>query len=46
MTKMSLFELALGKEARKLMDLTIPVGQRNHSKDVVEMVKGWEELYA
>jgi hypothetical protein len=45
-TKMSLFELALGKEARKPMDLVIPMGQRDHSKDVVEMVKGREEFYA
>jgi hypothetical protein len=41
--KMSLFELALGREAKKSMDLTIPMGRRNHSKEVVEMVKGREK---
>jgi hypothetical protein len=40
---MSLFELSLGKEARKPMDLAIPMGQRSHSKEVVEMVKEHEE---
>jgi hypothetical protein len=40
MTKMPLFKLALGKEAKRSMDLTIPMGQRDHSKEVVEMVKG------
>jgi hypothetical protein len=44
-TKMSSFELALGKEAQKSMDLTIPVGHRDHSKKVVEMVKGHEDKY-
>jgi hypothetical protein len=44
--KMSMFELALGKEAKKPMDLAIPMGKRDHSKKVVEMVKGLEELYA
>lgn len=29
-----------------LMDLAIPMRQTNHSKEVVEMVKGREELYA
>ncbi len=43
--KMSSFELALGKEAKKSMDLTIPMGQKDHSKEVVEMVKGHEEKY-
>jgi hypothetical protein len=38
-TKMSLFELALGKEARKPMDLAIPMGREGHSKEVGEMVK-------
>lgn len=28
------------------MELTIPMGQKDHSKKVVEMVKGCEELYA
>jgi 6-phosphogluconolactonase/glucosamine-6-phosphate isomerase/deaminase len=37
------FELALGKEARKLMDLIIPMGSICHSKEVVEMVKGCEK---
>jgi hypothetical protein len=44
--KMFLFELVLGKEGKKPMDLTIPMGQKNHSKEVVKMVKGREELYA
>jgi hypothetical protein len=26
------------------MDLTIPMGQRDHSKEVVEMVKGHEKI--
>jgi hypothetical protein len=30
----------LGKEARKLMDLAIPMGCKDHSKEVVKMVKG------
>jgi hypothetical protein len=42
-TKMSSFELTLGKEARKPMDLTIPMGHRYHSKEVVKMVKGREK---
>jgi hypothetical protein len=42
---MSLFELAFGKEAKKPMDLTIPMGRKDHSKEVVEMVKGHEKLY-
>jgi hypothetical protein len=41
--KMSLFKLGLGKEARRLMDLAIPMGQRDHSKEVVEMVKGHQK---
>ncbi len=28
------------------MDITIPMGQRDHSKKVVEMVKRCEEKYA
>ncbi len=44
-TKMSLFELTLGKETRKPMDLAIPMGRKDHSKEVVEMVKGHEKLY-
>ncbi len=43
---MSLFELRLGKKVRKPMDLVIAMGQRDHSKEVMEMVKGREELYA
>jgi hypothetical protein len=39
------FELTLGKETRKPMDLTIPMGCRYHSKEVVKMVKGREEKY-
>ncbi len=45
-TKMSSFELTLGKEAKKPMDLTIHVGCKDHSKEVVEMIKGHEEKYA
>jgi hypothetical protein len=45
MTKMSLFELVLGKEARKLIN-SIPMGCRDHSKEVVEMVKGHGGKYA
>ncbi len=43
---MSLFELALGKQAKKQMDLTIHVGCKDHSKEVVKMVNGHEEKYA
>jgi len=43
---MSMFEPTLGKEAKKPMDLAIPMGKRDHSKEVVEMVKRLEELYA
>jgi hypothetical protein len=42
---MSPFELMLGKKTRKPMDLTIPMGWKNHSKKVVKMVKGRENLY-
>jgi hypothetical protein len=42
-TKMSLFELTLGKDAKKPMDLTIPMGWKNPSKEAMEMVKGHEE---
>ncbi len=42
-TKKSLFELVLGKEVKKSMDLIIPLGRRDHSKEVVEMVKEHEE---
>jgi hypothetical protein len=45
-SKMSLFELALRKEAKKFMDLAIPIRQRDHSKEVVEMVQGRGKLYA
>jgi hypothetical protein len=45
MTKMFLLELALGKETRKLMNLAIPMRCKNHSKKVVEMVKGHGEKY-
>jgi hypothetical protein len=37
---MSLFELALGNKTKKPMDLSMPMGQKDHSKEVVEMVKG------
>jgi hypothetical protein len=46
MTKMSSYELAWGKEAKKPMDLTIPIRHKDHSKEVVEMVKGHEKKYA
>ncbi len=46
MTKMCSFELALGKEDKKPIGLTIPMGQRDHSKEAVEMVKGCEKKYA
>jgi hypothetical protein len=36
----TIFELALGKKVRKPMDLAIPMGQRDHSKEAVEMVRG------
>jgi hypothetical protein len=39
-TKIFLFELTLGKEVRKLMDLAIRMEQKDHSKKNVEMVKG------
>jgi hypothetical protein len=45
-TKISLFELTLGKEVKKLMDLSIPMGQRDHSKEVMEVVKGRKMKYA
>jgi hypothetical protein len=35
----------LGKEAKKPMDLTIPMGWKDHSKEAVEMVKGHEKKY-
>jgi hypothetical protein len=43
--KMFSFELALGKEAMKLMDLAIPMRRRDHFKKTMEMVKGHEEKY-
>jgi hypothetical protein len=39
---MSPSELTLGKEARKLMDLTIPMGCNKHSNEAVKMIKGLE----
>jgi uncharacterized protein YecT (DUF1311 family) len=44
--KMFSSELTLGKEAKKLMDLAIPMGCRNHSNEAMKMVKGLEEKYA
>jgi hypothetical protein len=41
--KMFLFELALGKEARKLMDFAIPMGQKDNIKEAMEMVKRREK---
>jgi hypothetical protein len=38
--KISSFELTLGEEARKPMDLAIPMGWKDHSKEVVEIIKG------
>ncbi len=43
--KMSSFEFMLKNEARKLMDLAIPLWHKDHFKEVVEMVKGREEKY-
>jgi hypothetical protein len=43
--KMFLFELMLGKETEKLMDWTIPMGHRSHSKEAMEVVKGCKEKY-
>jgi hypothetical protein len=43
---MSSFELVLKKKTMKPMDLTIPMGQKDHSKKFMEMVKGCEELCA
>jgi len=42
---MFFFKLALGKKVRKSKDLAIPMGQRDHSKEVVKMVKECEKLY-
>jgi hypothetical protein len=39
-TKMSSFKLALGKEDKKPINLTIPMGQKDHSKEAMQMVKG------
>ncbi len=44
-TKMFLFELMLGRKAKKIMDLAIPMGHKDHSKEVMEMVKGHEKKY-
>jgi hypothetical protein len=41
-----MFKLLLGKEIRKLMNLVIPMGHRNHYKEGVEVVKGCGEKYA
>ncbi len=41
-----MFQLTLGKEAKKSIDLTIPKGKKNHFKEMMEMVKGREEKYA
>jgi len=43
MKKMSSFELVLGKENKKPINLTIPMGKRDHSKETMEMVKGCEK---
>jgi hypothetical protein len=39
-TKMSPFEFVSSKNTKKPMDLTIPMGRRDHSKETIEMVKG------
>jgi hypothetical protein len=44
-TKMSPCEFVLRKEAKKPMDLAIPMGQMEPSKESIGMVKGHEELY-
>ncbi len=44
-TKMSPFELVLGNETKKLMDLAIPMGWNEPSKEAIGMVKRYEELY-
>jgi hypothetical protein len=45
-TKMSPFELVWGKGTKKFTGLTIPMGWRDHSKKIVEMVKGRKKLFA
>jgi hypothetical protein len=35
----------VGKKARKPIDLTIPMGQKDNSKKAMEMVKEREKLY-
>jgi hypothetical protein len=45
-TKMSPFDLVWGKETKKPMGLTIPMGWRDHSKKIVEMIKGRKKLFA
>jgi len=42
---MSPFEFMLGKNTKKPMDLTIPMGRRDYSKETIEMVKRWQEMY-
>ncbi len=44
-TKMSPFEFMLGKNTKKPMDLTIPMGRRDHSKETTKMVKRRQEMY-
>ncbi len=39
------FELAFWKEARKTMDVAIPMGRRDHSKEIEERVRGCEKLH-
>jgi hypothetical protein len=39
------FELAFWKEIKKTMDVAIPMGRRDHSKEAEEMVRGCEKLY-
>jgi hypothetical protein len=36
----------LGKKVKKPMDLAIPMGKHDHSKEVAKMVKRLEKLYA
>jgi len=43
---MSPSELMLGKEARKLMDLTIPMGCKEHFYEAMKMIKRLEKINA
>jgi hypothetical protein len=45
-TKLFPFELTSRKEVRKLVDLIIPMGSKDQSKEVVGMVKGREKKHS